>query len=69
MEATAPTPRYKSPQSVGRGTVNCTACDEVYAAILRQMPKVHLKETTPSFRQLRQIRRQEPERPFKSNSD
>jgi hypothetical protein len=49
MEATAPTPRYKSPQSVGRGTVNCTACDEVYAAILRQMPKVDTARYGPGM--------------------
>jgi hypothetical protein len=69
MAATPPTPRCTSPQSVGRGTVNCTARDRVYAAILRQMPKVHLEETTPSFRQLRQIQRQEPEQPFRSDPD
>ena len=57
---------------MGHGTVNCTARDRVYAAILRQMPKVHLKETTPSFRQLKQIWRHEqwkPERPYNSDSD
>jgi hypothetical protein len=72
MEATVPTQRCRNRESVGRGTVNRTACDAVFAAILRQVPKVQMKETTPSFRHLKQIWQHEqwkPERPYNSDSD